>query len=116
MEFTVEELASGICVINLIGRMDLKGALEIDLKFTAVAAGAKGRVLVDMSQVEYLASIGIRTLVSVAKAQKQRGGALALCGAQSLVANTLEMAGMQSIVPVLPDREAGLAALAEAVH
>jgi anti-sigma B factor antagonist len=111
MNLSVEELDNGIEVINLNGRMDLAGALEIDAQFTSLASAGRGLLLVDLSNVGYLASIGIRTLLNGAKARKQQGGGVAICGAQMLVAKVLEMAGMRSIAPVFTDRRAGIAGL-----
>jgi anti-anti-sigma factor len=111
MKLHVEELDKGIRLIALEGRLDMAGAQEIDIKFTAHAASSKGLVLVDLAQVEFLASIGIRTLLSAAKGQKLRGGTLVMCAAQPLVAKAMETAGVTTIVPLLANREAGIAAL-----
>src|SRR5438105_2738881 len=54
--------------IRMSGKMDAIGTQQIDLKFTALTATAKTAVLVDLSKVALLASIGIRTLVSKAQA------------------------------------------------
>ncbi|MGA8706702.1 MAG: STAS domain-containing protein, partial [Steroidobacteraceae bacterium] len=78
MESAVHDLDSDILGINLAGRMDLNGTREIDLKFTALTATRRARILVDLSNVTFIASIGIRTLISNAKAQKLRGGSMVL--------------------------------------
>lgn len=60
MEMHVEPLGEAITKVTLIGRLDMAGATQIDLKFSVIA-GSEKKILVDMSQVDYLASIGIRT-------------------------------------------------------
>lgn len=111
MKLHVEELDNGLRLIALEGRLDMAGAQEIDMKFTAHAASTKTLVLVDLCQVDFVASIGLRTLLSAAKGQKSRGGKMVLFGAQPLVAQVLETAGLSAIVPVVPDRAAAIATL-----
>ena len=72
MEMVARDLDSGILGISLAGRMDIIGTQQIDLKLTALTSTRKAQVLVDLSNVTFLASIGIRTLVNIAKAQKLR--------------------------------------------
>jgi len=114
MNMNVEELDNGIRRIALDGRLDMAGAQAIDLKFTGYTAAAKGRILVDLSQVEFIASIGLRTLLSAAKAQKLKGGTLVLCGAQPLVAKVLETAGLNTFIPSVGDTAAAIALLQNA--
>ncbi len=52
--------------IVLIGRLDLTGSAKIDLPFNATA-GSNRNLLMDMSGVTFVASIGIPRLVLGAK-------------------------------------------------
>ena len=78
MELTTEQLADGIERINLTGRMDSAGTDLIAMRFTALTATRPARIVVDMAQVPFLSSIGIRLLLSNAKALKQRGGRMVI--------------------------------------
>lgn len=68
----------GITRINLSGRLDVQGRQDIDMKFTSMTATRKAAVLIDMSEADFIASIGIRTRVSSAKALAKRGGKMVL--------------------------------------
>jgi anti-anti-sigma factor len=103
MELQTEELPSGIKVVVLSGRMDIAGTQQVDLRFTAITASQKALVAVDLSAVSFLASIGIRTLVSSARALANRGGAMAVVKPQPLVEQTLLAAGIDSIIPIYPN-------------
>ena len=61
-------------MIRISGRLDIIGTGEIEGKFAALAATEKMHLVVDLSAVSFLASIGIRSIISNAKAQQQRGG------------------------------------------
>jgi anti-anti-sigma factor len=111
MELTTEQLPEGIEKIVLAGRMDSVGAQEIDLRFTSLTATRAARIVVDLSQVSFLASIGIRTLVTSAKALARRGGRMALANPQPLVEEVLKLAGIDSLIPVYADVESAFAEL-----
>ena len=99
MEIASESLHAGILKINLAGRMDVQGAQGIDLKFTAHTANQRS-VIVDMSAVTFLASIGIRTLLLSAKAISGRGGKMVLLNPDAGVTHVLEMAGIDTLIPI----------------
>jgi anti-sigma B factor antagonist len=99
MQIGSESLDGGILKINIAGRMDIQGAQEIDLKFTGYTANQRA-VIVDMSGVDFLASIGIRTLLLAAKAVSQRGGKMALLNPDPNVTHILEMAGIDTLIPI----------------
>jgi len=111
MEIEQEKLPDGVTIIRLAGRMDSQGASDIDLKFTAYTVRDRGAVIVDMSAVSFLASIGIRTLILSAKALHVRGGKIALLNPDSDVRKVLEMAGVDSLIPVCDSMESARSAV-----
>ena len=66
MDMQVTSISQDLAKVVLTGRLDSTGSAKIDLPFSAVA-GAHRNVLVDMSAVTFVASIGIRTLILGAK-------------------------------------------------
>ncbi len=72
MELQYSELENNIRLIKLIGRLDILGVGNVETKFAGYCAGETPRVLVDLSDVEYLASIGIRLLTINAKSIASR--------------------------------------------
>ncbi len=111
MEIRFEQLSDTIKLVTLVGRLDMMGAQAIDLKFTSgVATGVSG-VVVDLSGVSFLASLGIRTLISPAKALKARGGKMVLLNPQPLVLEVLKVSGLTVILPVYTDVAEAVAAL-----
>lgn len=89
MELVYADLDDGIRKIDLRGRLDMEGANTIDLKFTALTATQKNFIIVDLSGVEFIATLGIATLVRNAKAARLRSGNLVLLSPQPNVANVL---------------------------
>lgn len=116
MDLRSEQLADGVEKISLVGRMDSLGGYDINLRLSELVASRKLLAVVDLSEVSFLASIGIRTLVVNARAQSSRGGVMALANPQPLVAEVLKMAGIDTIIPVYPDVETACSALTAAAE
>ena len=105
MNLYVAELDNGITKVSLSGRLDIDGALKIDKEFTAIAEKKK-RVLVDLAGVTFIASLGIRTLVTGAKAASNNGGKLVLLNPQPNVERLLRTSYVDSVMPIAHDLEA----------
>ncbi len=100
MQLTTEHLSSGVEKIALAGRMDIAGTEEIDDRFTHLTTERSALIVVELSQVSFLASIGIRALVSSAKALARNGGRMVLANPQPLVGAVLKLACIDSFIPV----------------
>ena len=105
------ELDNDIRLIKLIGRLDVIGTGEIETKFAGYCSGDNVRVVVDLSEVDFLASIGIRLLTLTAKSVASRGGRLAIVEPTPEVQNVLEITGIPGIIPVYSQFESAEAVL-----
>ncbi len=111
MDMVVDELDGGITNVALRGRLDTNSAEAIDMPLSVIA-GAKRAVVVDLSEVDFLASLGIRVLLTSAKAVQRKGGKLALVAPEGNVLMVLKTAGMETLIPIFPERTAAIAAVA----
>jgi anti-sigma B factor antagonist len=111
MQLDSETMDNGIVKINLAGRLDLLGAQAIDMKFTALTATRSAPFLVDISEVSFLASLGMRTLLSSAKAVSMRGGIMVLYNPQPNVLEVLEASGVTTLIPTFHDFQEAMNAL-----
>jgi anti-sigma B factor antagonist len=105
MEMNYNELDNGIGLIKLSGELDIIGVGEIETKFTGYCAGENVRVVVDLSEVDFLASIGIRLLVLTAKSVATRGGKMVLLNPIPEVHDVLEITGIPAIIPIYAQLE-----------
>jgi anti-anti-sigma factor len=83
MKLEYNELDNGIRVIKLIGRLDMAGTNLVERQVVQHCAGENVFVLVDLSEVNYLSSIGIPMLISNAKGVASRGGRMAFLNPQT---------------------------------
>lgn len=100
MELQFSELENGISQLKLIGVLDVQGVDAIGTKFAGYSTGDQSKVLVDLSEVEFLTSIGIRLLVTTAKSVVSRDGKLVLLNPNENVKSVLEMTGIMDIIPI----------------
>jgi len=100
MKLQYNELDSNIRLIKLTGKLDMYGVNVIDVEFIRRCSGENPRVLVDLSGVNYISSIGIPMLINAAKSVASRGGKLALLNPQRNVAEVLELTGIPLIIPI----------------
>ncbi len=96
-----EEINEQLRIIRLAGRLDIQGVNAVDAKFAFLAASQKQGIVVDLSGLDFIASIGVRSLVSNAKAQRQRGGRLVLfAGNNDPVIKVLTTTGIDKLIPM----------------
>lgn len=100
MELEYSNLENNIRLIKLIGTLDIIGTGKIEIKFSGYCAEDMARVIVDLSQVDFLSSIGIRLLMLTAKSVTSRGGKMVLLNPIPEVLHVLEITGIPAVVPI----------------
>jgi len=87
--------------IAISGRLDMPGTDSIAAQLVELTAAPKKGVVIDLSALKFLASIGIRALITSAKAVQQRGGKMVLVvGNNASVSMSLEATGVNELIPV----------------
>ena len=110
MDMKVSEGGDGLTSVALDGRFDIAGAQQVDAEFSAVAERAT-TLIVDLSNVPFIASLGVRTLMMGAKSLIRRGGDMAVCGANESVEKVLRVTGLNEVAGLYPDYAAAADAL-----
>ena len=100
MELKVIRLDHNIRLIRLIGTLDVSGTGEIESRFATQCAGNNARVIVDLSEADFLASVGIRMLKLIAKSVVRGGGKMVILNPVPDVKRVLEATGIPDIIPV----------------
>lgn len=111
MKLVTEEMDGGVTRVALEGRLDIEGAQAIDLRMNVIAGRAQ-RLLVDLSGVAFLGSMGLRSLVVPAQVIKRRGGKTVLFQPTSMVEEVLRASNISFLIPICQDMESALAELA----
>jgi anti-sigma B factor antagonist len=111
VKMEMRELEAKARLIKLMGSLDIAGTGEIETRFAGYCAAPEARVLVDLSGVDFLASIGIRLLVTNAKAVKRHGSRMVILNPVPDVRNVLEVSGIPQIIPMYESMESAEAVL-----
>ena len=111
MRLQYSELHDGIRLIKLNGALDAYGTHNVEVDFVRCCTGENVCVLVDLSKVNYISSLGIPLLINSAKSVVKRGGKFALLKPQSSVENILELTGIPLVIPIYSDLESAKAGL-----
>lgn len=113
MSVSYEDVGDDLRRIMIFGRLDMEGIDSLSPRIMELAAAPKKGVIIDLSGVRFLASVGIRVLVSCAKTVQERGGKLVVVVAQgSSVAMSVNATGIDELIPVFTNNvDAGKAAL-----
>jgi anti-sigma B factor antagonist len=97
--------------VVLTGRMDFQHALALDEPLNAVAESRRAMVI-DLSGLEFMASLGLRTLIKCAKTMNRRQGRLALLSPRPVIAEILQVSGIVELIPICHSEAEALALVA----
>jgi anti-anti-sigma factor len=99
-DLRIETLPTGVRCIYLSGVLDIPSVQQMELKFTACTATYRKSVIVDLSEVQMITSVGIGMLVSAARALQAHNGLLILLNPKPHVEKVLSIAAIDRILPV----------------
>lgn len=111
MRLQYSELDSSTRLIKLSGALDIHGVNEVEVEFVRLCTGDNVCVLVDLSKVNYISSIGIPLLVNSAKSLARQGGKMALLNPKKSVENVLELTGIPLMIPIFENVQTAVSAL-----
>jgi anti-sigma B factor antagonist len=103
----------GVMVIKMPSRLDAVGVASIENQFSEAITSHKGKVLVDMSGVNFVASLALRMLLTNLKTSQGLGGDLCLSGLQPQIAEIFRKSRFDTLFKIYPDRDTALEAYAE---
>lgn len=98
-----------VMVVAIGGRLDGSGAPEVEAHCRGLLERGDVRMVLDLAEVEYISSAGLRSLLVVAKQIKSAGGVLALCCLSPMVREVMSISGFDKILTLTSDRETALA-------
>ena len=110
MEIDSEVTDNGLLIVALKGRMNLQDLQQIETKFKALIKDHRA-VIVDLSGLQFLFSMGLRTLILAAQMLQQKGGRLVLMMPTENVAAVLTASGTTKLMPVYMNRAEAKAAV-----
>jgi anti-sigma B factor antagonist len=100
--------SGGKRIIRVRGRVDTLNAADFERRVCEEMGPAGPGVVLDLEELGYISSAGLRSVLSVAKKLKAQGRGICLCCLQGMVREVFEISGFNRMLPVLPTLEAAL--------
>ena len=94
-------LVENIARIKLRGRLDTRGVDLIETKFTASVVPGGRTAVVDLSEVSFVTSMGLRMFIAVAKALNRHHAKMVLFAPQSQVNEVFASVRLAQIIPIV---------------
>lgn len=87
-------------VLRPSGRMDGQTSADLESECLEHLGGGTPRLALDLAEVPYVSSAGLRVILSLFRACASRGGALALLAPQPMVREVLAVSGFETLLPI----------------
>jgi anti-anti-sigma factor len=100
---------NGITLFVLEGRIDTQGAVDLDLALQAAVSAGKHKMVLDLAEVSYISSAGLRTLADVITTNRDAGGDLKLVALNRKVLRVLRIIGFDKFFSIYDTSEAAVA-------
>ena len=94
----IQEDVQGGVKLTVKGRIDSNNALELELKLGQAIRSGRTNITLNMFQVEYLCSAGIRAILKAYKNAKEAGGKFRIESPSECVKNVLGMAALNEML------------------
>jgi anti-anti-sigma factor len=94
-----------VSVISITGSVDALTAGEVSAFLTGQIRDGQARIVMDLAQVDFMSSAGLRAILAALKESRQEGGDLRLAAAQPGVDKVLHLSGFTTILKAYPTVE-----------
>ena len=101
---------SPIMILRLIGRLDASTVTQLERTLSDAQQAGVRAILIDLSQLVYVSSSGLRVMLSARSAIRKKGGDIFLCALSHPVREVFDMVGFSAIFSLFENVEMGMEA------
>ena len=103
-----EEKQNGVCICSLEGEVNINTSPELRKVFDDIIKSSEKKVLIDFTNVSYIDSSGLATLIEMFQRLKKIGGSLRLSNMSQKVKNVFEITKLYKLFEIFDSREVAL--------
>jgi anti-anti-sigma factor len=103
----VDRDAGGVDLVALRGELDFASGEPLSTAFADLTGGPR-RVVVDLSDLEFVDSSGVKMLVAAARAVEDAGGTFVVAGPTATVRRVFDILHLADVLTVVETRQAAL--------
>jgi len=107
MDISITEM-NRVDLVTVSGRIDSSNATQLGERLNEQIDSGSVNLVVDLANVEYMSSAGLRELVAALKRVKKDGGDLRLSSPSDRVREVLDLAGLSTIFEIYDDQVAAV--------
>lgn len=108
----IREIANGMCVIALSGRLNAASAPEAKDRLKALAKNESHNLVLDLAELSFVDSSGLSAFVAGYKAATEAGGSLKLACLGAQVAEVFALTRLDRVFEVFPDAKSAVESFA----
>jgi anti-sigma B factor antagonist len=105
MSIWQQHLAGNILLVGVNGRLDQRLTPSLEQILLSQIEAGHARLLIDLSQVSYINSGGLRCLVTAWRQARAKGGDISLFGLNNRLTEVFSVAGFDQVFQIFPDRQ-----------
>ena len=106
-----EERLGDVLVCALEGEVNISTSPELRKTFEGIIKNDEKKVLIDFSNVGYIDSSGLATLIEMLQRLKKSGGKLSFCSMSEKVKNVFEITKLDKLFSIFDNRQEALGGL-----
>lgn len=100
-----------VLVATVSGRIDGGNAHKFAESIETSSLQDDGAIVVDLAEVDYISSAGLRAILVTAKRCKSGNTGFALCSLSDQIMTVFQVSGFDRIISIFPDRSDALASV-----
>lgn len=104
-----EEKRDKVKIVGLQGRLDASTSPLVEKRLQGLVAQGEERLVLDLSELTYISSLGLRVFIAVAKTIQKANGKLALAGLNDHIYEIFKIARFTNIFPIYPSCDEAVA-------
>jgi anti-sigma B factor antagonist len=108
LEIKVNDEKGEIKYLTLRGRIDTNTSTELEQKITDLLDTGSQKILINLGEIDFISSAGLRVLLATAKKLNSSSGELRICSLNEVTEEIFEVSGFSSILNVFKTPEEAL--------
>ena len=100
-----------VLVISLKGRLDAVTSPVLEKELTDLMAGGERFLVMDLGDLDYVSSAGLRSILVAVKRLKEKQGKLLLASLKGVVREAFEISGFSTIIPIFESVDSALSSV-----
>ena len=100
-----------VLVISLKGRLDAVTSPVLEKELTDLMAGGERFLVIDLADLDYISSAGLRSILVAVKRLKEKQGKLLLASLKGVVREAFEISGFSMIIPIFESVDSALSSV-----